>query len=195
MAQISVIQTAKLIGLLHSADGSGEAYVRVVSANRLAVGKDPMSPTVSIDLSKEAIGPYNEAKPNGVESEVTATKTPPTKMPRRSGEYWLEVNGKRSEAVSLRDLLGQGLREIEAVRPGTLEKLSTIKPKSKRIVARDKGLLFEAELLCREYGERLIDGWWYGTNNSTQETAAWLERACNCAGLVWGKDVRTSLPR
>jgi hypothetical protein len=103
------------------------------------------------------------------------------------------VEGERLEAVSLRDLLGEGLRKIEAVRPGTLEKLSHIKPKSKRIVARDKRSLFDAEHLSDEYGEPLMDGWWYGTNNSTQETGAWLERASSCAGLTWGKDARTNL--
>ena len=38
-----------------------------------------------------------------------------------------------------------------------------------------------------EFGEQLGNGWWYGTNNSAQETKAWLERACSCAGTLLGR--------
>jgi hypothetical protein len=93
----------------------------------------------------------------------------------------------------LRELLGEGLRSIEVSRPGTLEKLSHVKPGTKRIVARERRMLFDSEHLCDEYGDQLIDGWWYGTNNSSQETYRWLERACDCAGLKWGEDLRTNL--
>jgi hypothetical protein len=191
MAIVSFILASKLIELVQSANKGGGMYVRVVSGNRLALGNDPMNPTVSIDLSKEQIGPYKEQKtqaPIEVHAEVHAVRTT-----RRSGDYWMELHGERREFGSLRDLLRQSLCSIEAVRPGTLEKLSHIKPKSKRIVAHDKKLLFDAEHLSDEYGEQLMNGWWYGTNNSSQETSAWLERACSCAGLKWGKDFRTNL--
>jgi hypothetical protein len=105
----------------------------------------------------------------------------------------LEFEGRRFEFGSLRELLGAGLKQLEAARPGTLEKLSRIMPKSKRIVAKDKRMLFKDDKLADEYGVPLMDGWWYGINNSAQETNAWLDRACSCAGLRWGTDFRTSL--
>ena len=191
MAVISFVRASKLVELVQSANKGGEMYVRVVSGNRLALGNDPMNPTISIDLSKETIDPYKESKAQA----VMEPEAPPSSVraARRSGEYWIELHGQRHEFGSLRELLGQALRSIEAERPGTLEKLSHIKPRSKRIVAHDKKMLFDSEQLSDEYGERLMNGWWYGTNNSLQETKTWLERACSCAGLTWGKDFRTNL--
>jgi hypothetical protein len=189
MATVSFIPASKLVELVQSANKGGNMYVRVLSESRLVLGNDPMAPTVSIDLSKETIGPCNELK-TPIEPQQPASIA---RVSRRSGEYWIEINGNRSEFGSLRELLGDGLRSIEASRPGTLEKLSHIKPGTKRIVARERKMLFDSEHLCDEYGDQLIDGWWYGTNNSSQETYRWLERACDCAGLKWGKDLRTNL--
>ncbi len=192
MAMMSFISASKLVELVKSANKGGEMYVRVVSGNRLALGNDPMSPTVSIDLSKETVGPYKkESKAQTVEESQPPANS--VRAARRSGEYWIELHGKRLEFGSLRELLGQSLRSIEAERPGTLDKLSHIKPKTKRIVAQDKKMLFDSEELSNKYGEKLMTGWWYGTNNSSQETSTWLERACGCAGLKWGKDFRTNL--
>ena len=167
-------------------------FVRVVSGNRLALGNDPMQPTISIDLSREKVGPYSEAK--APVSEL-AVDTEVARASRRSGEYWAEVRGNRIECGSLRELLAESLKAIELSHPGTLEKLSHIKPKSKRIVSHDKKALFNAEHLSEKYGMELLNGWWYGTNNSAPETNTWIERACDCAGMKWGKDVRTSLGR
>ena len=190
MATISFIRAAKLIELVQSANKGGDMYVRVVSGNRLALGNDPVNPTFAIDLSKEAVIPFGNA-------EAPIPQEPPphsvgARASRRSGDYWIELLGKRADVGSLRELLAEGLRSIETAQPGTLEKLTHIKPKSKRI-AHDKKMLFESEHLSDEYADQLMTGWWYGTNNSAQETDTWLERACGCAGLKWGKDLRTSL--
>lgn len=201
MATVSFILASKLSELMQSANKGGEMYVRVVSRNRLALGVDPMNPTILIDLSKEKVGPYNEFKQQVApqlreeadpqpQAQATAIRAS-----RRSGEYWIELHGKRLEFGSLRELLGAALRAIEATHPGTLEKLAHIKPKSKRIVARDKKMLFDSEHLCDEYADHLMNGWWYGTNNSAQETNTWLERACDCAGLRWGRDFRSNLSK
>jgi hypothetical protein len=48
------------------------------------------------------------------------------------------------------------------------------------------------EAMAAEFAEQLGSGWWYGTNNSAQETRAWLERACSCAGLTWGVEFKTN---
>jgi hypothetical protein len=191
MASLSFIQARKLVDLIQLATKSGDMYVRVVSSSRLALGKDPMSPTVTIDLSKEAVVPFSDqALPAIVESSPKVSKERAT---RRSGDYWFELHGKRSEFNSLGELLAEALRSLEVASHGTLEKLSLIKPRSKRIVARDKRMLFAAQHLSEEFSEKLMPGWWYGTNNSTQETNAWLRRACDCAVFKWGVDFRSSL--
>jgi hypothetical protein len=191
MASLAFIQARKLVDLIQSATTSGDMYVRVLSTNRLALGKDPMSPTVAIDLSKEAIVPISEkAAPTVVEPSPKVARDRAT---RRSGDYWFELHGKRSDFSSLREILSEALRSLELASPGALEKLSLIKPRSKRIVARDKRMLFEKAAQSEKYAEQLMSGWWYGTNNSAPETNAWLRRACDCAGFKWGLDFRTSL--
>lgn len=199
MASVSYIGAAKLADLLQKADAGGGLVVSVISASRLALGKDPLHPTVAIDFSREAIAPYEpaKAKTNGIaDAAVARTQVEaPTvsRKPRRSGSYWFQLLGTRMEFGSLRDLLRASLLEIEKARPGSLEKLSHIRPRSKRIVANDKKLLFADEAMSDEFGEQLGDGWWYGTNNSAQETRAWLERACSCAGVTWGIDFETNV--
>jgi hypothetical protein len=144
-------------------------FVRVLSANKLAIGADPFHPTNVIDLSKELVS-------------------------RQSGKYLLDISGRTIECTSLRELLAEGLRALEKYKPGMLEQLSVIKPRTKRIVARDPARLFDQQELVANYAERLgVDGWWYGTNNSADETNAWLRRAAELAGLSWGKDVSTTL--
>jgi hypothetical protein len=145
-----------------------------------------------IDLSKELVRPFSLDETNGKASSAETTKPP--RMSRQSGKYLLDINGRTMECTSLRELLAEGLRALEKYKPGMLEQLSVIKPRTKRIVARDPARLFDQQELVANYAERLgVDGWWYGTNNSADETNAWLRRAAELAGLSWGKDVSTTL--
>ncbi len=144
MASVSYIGAAKLAELLQTADAGAGLVVSVIGASRLALGKDPLHPSVTIDFSKEAISPYepSKAKANGVADQTQSTihvEAPSApKASRRSGAHWYELLGNRKEFGSLRDLLRAALLDIEKARPGSLEKLSHIRPRSKRIVARDK---------------------------------------------------------
>ncbi|MGH6922505.1 MAG: hypothetical protein ACRED5_01935 [Propylenella sp.] len=194
MASISFISATKLADLLLSAGNQERLYVRVLSSTQLALGADPLEPTSVIDLSRERVIPFTP------ESGIPATaQVPPSdgqtklRVTRRSGQYWYEIDGARHECRSLRELLSGSLRAIELKRPGTLDKLAHIKPRSKRIVALEPSALFDEPHLADKYGERLVNGWWYGTNNSAPETVAWLQRACSCGGLTWNSDFKTSL--
>ncbi len=44
-----------------------------------------------------------------------------------------------------------------------------------------------------DHGVDLGPGWWFGTNNSADETLTWLRRGADLAGLEWGKDITTSI--
>jgi hypothetical protein len=166
------------------------------------VGADPLNPSVVIDLAKEKVVPFAEepfkTPPEPAVAANGGSSLKPDGVPgwrpsRRGGEYWFELNAKRSEFHALRDLLAGGLRALEEARPGTLEKLSHIKPRSRHIVARDAKDLFDKDHLAKHYAAKLCDGWYYGTNNSANETNTWLERACSCAGLKWGAEFNTSI--
>lgn len=178
------ISASKLTDLIQRANKDGRMHACIVDG-RLALGTDPTNPSVAIDLSVEAIVPFRRDLPAMPPSTIRAS--------RKSGDYWVELRGQRQEFGSLRDLLAGSLRAIEQIAPGSLEKLSQIKPRSKRIVAHDRTLLFDSPDLAEKYSVRLMNGYWFGTNNSTDETRTWLQRACNCAGLEWGSDFRSSL--
>ena len=186
MASIAYTPTPKLIDLLQKADPSKTMCVRIEDNHTLALGIDPLKPTVMIDLSNESL----TTQP--VSSKIVPAP-PMTRTSRYDGDYWFEVKGERGQCKSLKDLLHKSLTSIEAVAPGTLDKLSNIKLRSKRIVAREKSKLFDRAHLAIKYSEKIPNGWWMGTNNSSQETNAWLERACSCAGLTWGENFKTSL--
>lgn len=199
----STFMPAPKLGAMLSSDTCRNMVIWVLDVNRLVLGTDPLRPTQVIDFQEEKIGPYNQvgrpqpAEPPGTRLPVTPSTVPPNvnrpKLSRRSGDYWFEINGHRTACGSLKEVLSGGLRALQEARPGTLEKLSHIKPRSKHIVAHDPNHLFTNPELVKTCTERLVNGWWYGTNNSAPETNRWLERACQMSGLRWGVDFKTSL--
>jgi len=63
MANLAFASVGKLIELLNTATAGEDAYVRVVSINRLALGVDPFHPTYIIDISREVLVPCNQLEP------------------------------------------------------------------------------------------------------------------------------------
>jgi hypothetical protein len=184
MATVSYIPTAKLIALLSKADPQRKLNVRVLNTTRLSLDNESFQPISIIDLaSEDVLGPDETP----VAFDVSAPKAS-----RKSGEYEVTVYGKTVTGYSLKIVLGEALRVLEQKKPGTLEKLSKIRPGTKRIVARDPADLFVSADLAKKFGEKLMTDWYYGTNNSAQEVNAWLSRAADCAGADFGKDIKTS---
>jgi hypothetical protein len=200
MATVAFTAVPKVIELLRSADPGGEMYVRVLNSHRLALGTDPLKPTSIIDLSNEKVLPFSAPDfavqmdlPKAPAQTFSAAGSPQYRTARATGSYWFELHKKVTECRSLRELLINALRSIEEQHPGTLDRLSRIKPRTRRIVARDRAELFDKPHLVDGYSDTLVEGWWVGTNNSRLETDAWLKRAASCAGLAWGQDFKTSL--
>ena len=194
----AIMSASKLIDLLRAANDRKNMYVRVLTISRLGLGADPGHPEVILDLSREKILPYGPAdgdddralRANDLQAPGYGTATG---VRRRSGDYWFEINGQRTDCGALKQLLSASLKAFEETRPGTLEALSRVKARSRRIVARDPSYLYKKEHLAQKYAERLTPDLWYGTNNSAAQTLAWLRHACSLAGLTWGKSYRTSL--
>ena len=63
MASIAFASVGKLIELLNTATAGEDAFVRVLSINRLALGVDPFHPSHIIDISKEVLLPCNQDEP------------------------------------------------------------------------------------------------------------------------------------
>ena len=195
MASLAFISSSKLVELLKSSDPERKMYVRIMGTNRLALGTDPLQPSTVIDLSRETIGAFTASEAGQSRSNPPAEepKFNVSKITRRSGDYSFEIKGKQTECGSLKELLAEGLMALERAKPGTLENLSRIRGRSRRIVARDANLLYDKPHLVSEYAERLMSNWFYGTNNSARETNVWLQRAAECAGFKWGSDFSTNL--
>ncbi|EIE53020.1 hypothetical protein C357_00859 [Citreicella sp. 357] len=196
MASLAFIEVGKLSDLLKSLEGNGNVFVRVLTSSQLAVGADPLNPTNIIDFHKEAIRPFGkEEDADGYKAAAidVVQHKPARRLTRQTGRYILDFMGNTTECGSLKELLNQGLMALEAHERGVLEQLSAIKPRTKRIVARDPSLLFDRAELAEKYSERLMEGWWYGTNNSADETSTWLQRGAEIAGLKWGKEMSVSI--
>ncbi len=182
MAQLSFIPTKKLSDLLLKASSRGDLYASVMDG-QLLVGADPMNPSSYVELATEEIVPLHE--------QPQPTRFEPRR--RKTGVYTLDFRGKTSEYTSQRDVLAEGLKAMEQFKPGTLDKLSKVKGRTRRIVARDPKDLFDKAHLAEKHHAPLMDGWFYGTNNSAEETVRWLKEGAEIAGLKWGKDISTSL--
>ena len=63
MASIAFASVGKLIELLNTATAGEDAFVRVLSINRLAVGADPFHPSHIIDISREVLVHCNQDEP------------------------------------------------------------------------------------------------------------------------------------
>lgn len=191
MAQVSFISAQKLVELVNGANPKRDMLVRVLGPDQLALGVDPFNPTNIIDLSNEAIRAATSSLTNDSGPAPKIATKP--RLSRKSGRYLLDIKGKIVECKSLKEMLGEGLCAFERHQSGTLAQLAQIKGRTKRIVSRDPNDLFEDDELVQNFAEKLGEGWWFGTNNSSQETLKWLRQGAEYAGLEWGKDVSTSL--
>lgn len=107
----------------------------------------------------------------------------PTECPgRRTGNFSIVLEGEVVPAKSQRDLLLVGLTAIERMRPGSLEKLSCERGRTKRPVARMRELLYGDARLAK-HAARIEGGWWVATNNSFPEVEKFIRRAAFHAGL------------
>ena len=111
---------------------------------------------------------------------------------RTTGKRFFEHDGEKVFCKSNKQLLKMGLIYLEEKFPGTLKELHKIRPRSKRIVSKNRYELFRKgrDDLAENNSEILIDDWWVGTNNSSQEVAAWLQRACDVAGVKFDSEFK-----
>ena len=76
-----------------------------------------------------------------------------------------------------------GLELVEGLVPGTLERLSKQKGRSKRPVSLNRQDLYDLPSQA-QYAHKMKNGYWVGTNNKADEAISWVERATRLAGLT-----------
>lgn len=188
----TVISASKLIQLLRSAGPAESTFVRILDDQKLAVGSNPLQPTHEICFTSEKVLKHS-ANTLRVDSEAPSAFAKNYNVGaggRRMGSYYFELHDQKVLCTSVKDTLKKSLVALENRYPGTLERLSRNKGRTRRIVARERKQLFDKPHLVEAYSEQLMNGWWVGTNNSTAETVVWLKRAAECAGLKWGRDFK-----
>ena len=81
MANVAFASVGKLIELLQTATAGEDAYVRVVSANRLALGTDPVHPNYMIDIAREVLIPCNQDESTmNLDSSMRLQATPNSRI-------------------------------------------------------------------------------------------------------------------
>ena len=81
MANVAFASVGKLIELLQTATAGEDAYVRVVSANRLALGTDPFHPNYMIDIAREVLIPCNQDESTmNLDSSMRLQATPNSRV-------------------------------------------------------------------------------------------------------------------
>lgn len=104
------------------------------------------------------------------------------KAPRVTGTYEVETAEQIFVLGSATQTLLHGLEIIERMAPGTLEKLSLMKKRSKRPVALKREDLYEMTSQMK-YSEKLENGYWVATNNKGIEALGVVRVAAKLANL------------
>jgi hypothetical protein len=199
VATFQIMETGALIGLLQTAENRGGKFV-CIKDDRILLGENPLHPDLEIDFGSDKISARDTSAINGTQAGIGQPKPQEPNAAqslgfrtRVRGAHWFVLLGERSECRSVKDLFLSALKSLETKRPGTFEKLSHVKKRTKRIISRNRTALFEKQHLVEDYSLQIADGWWVGTNNSSQEVESWLRQAIECAGLQWGRDFTCSL--
>lgn len=107
---------------------------------------------------------------------------------KRVGQkYELETEDVIYKFGSATQLLIEGLNLIEENVPGTLEKFSMRKKRSKRAVAGTRAELYDVPH-PESHSAELKSGYFVATNNKDPEARGFLREAAEIAGLKWGKN-------
>lgn len=159
----------------------GAQHVWLDDCHGLVVGDYP-TPQMRFDFASEALVSVAPASPK--EKKVISFLA----QARRVGQrYELETEDAIYKFGSATQLLIEGLNIIEDKFPGTLEKFSTRKKRSKCPVARTRAELYDVPH-PESHSAELKAGYYVATNNKDPEARGFLREAAEIAGLKWGKN-------
>lgn len=197
---VALVGIDRLNVLLTEARGAG-CRLAWVEKGSLVLGERWGEARFAVDFTAEALQPVHgdgtvglaaepqaergrDVRPSASEPAATPRWVDPGPVPggRRTGHFALILEDQLIPARSQRELLRLALQAMERARPGTLDKLSAEKGRTKRPVARRRELLYEDAKLSR-YAEFIEGGWWMATNNSFSEVEKFIRRAGFHAGL------------
>jgi len=97
--------------------------------------------------------------------------------------YSVSLRGKTLVAETLAEILVEALRRLESLAPGTLEKLSHLSRRKRRMVARRRVDLYPGRPDLADMSRHVVNGWYLGTNCSRSDAGAILAHASVAARL------------
>lgn len=130
------------------------------------------------------------SKPAPRQSAIQASPVHPGPMRPSSGSrskiVGFVLDGKRMEIGVANRTLAEVLKEFQRRDAGFMARFAPqTAGRTRRLVAQNRDDLYEAEDL-REYSLDLENGWWLGTNISTESARRNIELACKVAGVRFG---------
>lgn len=127
----------------------------------------------------------------------SSSRVPPAKQPTGSPEkterlMGFVLNGEDHPATNGKETLVGVLKHLHELDPDFLKKLSKHPKnttKKRQFVARNRDDLYSKKFKDHAY-TRISDGWWVGTNLSTEAIERKIILACEVASIKFGADLR-----
>lgn len=175
----AIVQLKRLANALVSVSTRFE-HAWLDDAEGLVVGVFP-TPEMRFDFAIEALVPV---RPGSVpEKRIISLLGQAKRVVRK---YEIETGEAIYTVGSATQMLIEGLNIIEEKFPGTLEKLSDDKKRTKRPVARNREDLYDVPH-PHNHSAELKSGYFVATNNKDHEARGFLRSAAEIAGLEWDK--------
>ncbi len=100
----------------------------------------------------------------------------------------MEVFGELYGANSLGEISGKAVDLIHFFDPDAIQQLSEFKTKSRHLVSKSKTEVHLKKPSLPTHQTQ--SGWWVSKNVSLAQTRQSFKKLCQCAGLVFGEDIR-----
>lgn len=192
VVHLGYVKATELARALNALAPPADWVVTVSADGILEAGTDYRNMSRRYDFLKEAFVAVGEPRtPSGDPAPQTVE---PTKHDagRRSGLYAVEIRGNARSYTNLKNLLSDTVERLSALDPGFMDRLHQEKARSRRLVSRERGELFDKQHLAEHHAIKLANGWWMNTNNSTEQVKRWLNVIARCANLSWNRDIKIS---
>lgn len=97
--------------------------------------------------------------------------------------------GRTTSLRTKQDVLAAVLSELSQRDPNFLERFAAERGRTRRFVSRSREALYPGSPHLATYARQLAGGWWMATNFSARDIERVVTRACDAAGVEYGRDV------
>ena len=143
------------------------------------------NPQESLDA---IIARHSASEPAASQPKMPAEKSDTlTALP--FGRYKVALLGEHFKVLTLADALMETLRRLHDLDDTILDKLSHEGGRTRPVVAHTPADLYPGRSDLRKYARRLPNGWWVGTNYSSNDVKRIFRIICRVTGLNYGEDL------